>query len=96
MDIKTRRVTITVVDDINLTPSEWDARDKGTEGWRQHMAKLLNQRAKKLAPESTPSEFYDRLSRFAYEMGFGENHVVVKVTEQVYGVELIFDRWQAA
>lgn len=96
MDIKTRKVTITVVDGINLTPTQWDPKEKGTVGWREHMAKLLNLRVKKLAPTCNPSEFFENLARFADEIGFGEMDTIIEVTERVYNVELIFGEQVAA
>ncbi len=90
MHIKSRQVTMRVVDEINLTPREWDSRFNGTVAWREHMAKILNQRVIKTAPQCKPVDFYKSLLRFSTELGFGEEQAIAKVTERVYDVKLRF------
>lgn len=90
MDIKSREIKQIVVDEINITPADWDRGSQGTSAWRLHMAKLLNQRVCKLAPQcSTPDEFYQRLYQYTRDIGFGHYLVVVKVTEMLYKVEKV-------
>lgn len=102
MDIKIRQVTTRIVDQVNLTSEEWDSRPTGslgkwdTWGWRQHMAKLLNQRAVKFAFKLEPVDFYLNVTRFAKEIGFGEPAVITQVTERIYGVTLHFRSAQEA
>lgn len=96
MDIKSRKVTVVVVDEINLTADQWDPITRGTVVWRDHQAKLLNARAKKLAPQCDPVDFYCQLARFCQESGFGRFETVVAVTERIYGMKLEFKQDQAA
>jgi hypothetical protein len=91
MHIKAREVVVKVVDEIKLTPEQWDTRGHGTVGWRDHMAKILNLRVQKLAPQYNAVDFYQNLARFAHEIGYGEAHVVAAVTERVYNVKLDFE-----
>lgn len=93
MQITAREIVVNVVDEINLTPAQWDSRRQGASGWRLHMAKLLNLRVKKLAPQYKAKDFYFNLARFASEIGFGEISVIAKVTESVYNVKLDFNGW---
>lgn len=96
MQIKVREVVMKVVDEISLTPMQWDTRNTGTVGWRDHMAKILNLRVTKLAPQCDALEFYNALTRFAHEIGFGEDSVITGVTEQVYGVRIMYADQQCA
>lgn len=92
MDIKSREVVVTYVDEIKLTPEQWDTRGHGVVGWRLHMAKILNQRVVTLAPRhSDPIEFYKQLIRFADEIGYGEQATVIAVTERIYNIRLRFE-----
>jgi hypothetical protein len=93
MHIKARKITLTVVDEIKLTPEQWDTRThkNTTLAWRESSAKLLNLRVTKLAPQYDAKEFYEKLLRFSTELGFGEAEVIAKVTERVYGVDLCFE-----
>ena len=90
MQIVAREIVVNVVDEIKLTPSQWDSRGQGAWGWRLHMAELLNLRVKKLAPHYKAKDFYFHLARFSSEIGFGEISVIAKVTESVYTVKLDF------
>lgn len=90
MHIVSREVRQIVVDQIQITPDEWDAERAGKVTWRAHMAALLNQRAKKLAPVSNPSEFYHGMLRFARSLGFGSVQTIIEVAERIYNVELLF------
>lgn len=92
MQIKAREVVVKVVDEINLTPEQWDSRGGGTLVWREHMAKILNTRVKKLAPQCSEAiQFYTELSRFSQEIGFGEDNVVVAIAEHIYHVTFSFE-----
>lgn len=90
MLIKSRDVTMRVVDEIKMSPDEWDSRNSGPVVWREHMTKILNLRVTKLAPQHNAVDFYNSLLRFAGEIGFGEERAIAKVTEHVYNVRLVF------
>lgn len=99
MEIKSREVVIKVVDEINLTPEQWDSQAfrKGTVGWRLHMSKILNLRVTKLAPQCQDAvSFYNLLERFSREIGFGEVDVIAQITEHVYNCKLQFNSEQEA
>lgn len=76
---------------INMTPDQWDPNNHDADTTRWHKAKLLNQRVAKYAPELDVVQFYMNLARFANELGFGDNNVIVEVAEHIYNTRLVFD-----
>lgn len=91
MHIKSRQVTVTSIDEIEISPREWDPKRAGRVVWREHMAQLLNKRAKVLAPKCNPSEFYHGMLTFSKNIGFGSIDTIIELTERVYDVEMVFD-----
>jgi len=91
MHIVSRKVTSIVVDTVDVRVDEWDGRVVGSLCWREHMAQLLNQRAKKIAATSTPLGFFENMVKFSKSIGFGSVDTIARVTEQIYGGQLVVD-----
>ncbi len=75
---------------INMTPDQWDPNNKSADTTRWHKARLLNQRVAKYAPTLGVVDFYMNIARFAHELGFGDNDVIIQLTEYLYGTKLEF------
>lgn len=90
MHIVSKEIRQTHITEMRVSAKEWDPNRAGSLVWREHMAKLLNQHAKKIAPKCNPSQFYHSMLEFSRNLGFGCVEAVIKVTEQVYDVRLLF------
>ena len=80
---------------INMTPDQWDPNNHSSDTTRWHKSKLLNSRVAKNAPVMSVVDFYMDLARFAHEIGFGDNDVVIKLTEYLYQTKLDFPEVQS-